>query len=150
MDHYSLSIALKRFKDDFFKDFSIRDVQKELRVILLKNELREILQETTEESKIEKLFFTFIYVKKNVIPFVNILKKSYKWLYNLITNSQHDKWIEDYRRAIQDIPNNRDGNIHRCKYLWEIQKILNDLERSKYLIIHGKLGFGKRWIASLV
>ncbi|CAO1379843.1 unnamed protein product [Diamesa hyperborea] len=148
MDHYSLSIALKRFKDDFFEDFNIRDVQKELRVILLKNELLEILQETTEESKIEKLFFTFIYVKKNVVPFVNILKNSYRWLYNSLTNSQNDKWIEDYRRAIQDIPNNQDGNIHRCQYLWKIQKILNGLERSKYLIIHGKLGFGKRWIAS--
>lgn len=139
--------GLRRFQDEFNLDFSFRDIHSEL-FDLCRSDLKEITTLTDEEQKIDKLFFTFIYIKKNVAILIKCLKPSYKWLYDKILNSRGDKWISDYRRAIQDIPNNRDWNIHRTEYLWKIQQQLKSLKRTEYLILFGKLGFGKRWLAA--
>lgn len=142
--------GLRRFQDDFIRDFNLRDIAPHLHGHLEKNELMEISILTDRKLKIDKLFFTFIYIKKDVKPLVQLLKYSYRWLYEAIINStlKSDKWILDYRQAIQDIPNNQDWNIHRTQLLWKIQQSLKALKRSQYLILFGKLGFGKRWLAA--
>lgn len=142
--------GLRRFQDDFNRDFNLRDIAPDLHGHLEKNELMEISILPDRKLKIDKLFFTFIYIKKDVIPLVQLLKYSYHWLYEAIINStvKLDKWILDYRQAIQDIPNNQDWNIHRTQHLWNIQQHLKVLQRSQYLILFGKLGFGKRWLAA--
>jgi hypothetical protein len=111
--------------------------------------LRE-LRSYENKRQIEVLFAHFIYVRQDVTPLLNVLKKSYNWLYYAILNSSNDLSIQLYRKAIQDIPNNNDWIIHRTKYLDEIQTHLKlkDPERKKYLILYGKLGFGKRWLAA--
>jgi hypothetical protein len=142
--------ALRRFQDEFDKDFSLRDITPELSGCINKNELMEINKLHDERQKIDKLIFTVIYIKKDVWPFLLCLKSSYSWLFDAINNGAQkgDKWINDYRKAIQDIPNNQDWNIHRTQYLWEIQQNLKKLQRNQYLILFGKLGFGKRWLAA--
>lgn len=140
--------GLRRFQDDFNRDFSFRDINHELINCISRSDFRKISSLTDEQQKIDKLFFHFIYERKDVIPLIERLKKSYKWLYDAIVNSKGDKWISDYRRAIQDIPNNRDWNIHRTECLWNIQQELKSLKRTEYLILFGKLGFGKRWLAA--
>lgn len=139
--------GLRRFQDDFDRDFSLRDMGA-LCDCFSKEELVEITNLSDEKEKIDKLLFTFIYIKKDPMIFVHHLLKSYRWLYDSIVNchSRGDKWISDYRKAIQDVPNNQDWNIHRTKYLWRIQKDLKNLQRNNYLILFGKLGFGKRWL----
>lgn len=142
--------GLRRFQDDFNRDFNLRDIAPHLHGNLEKSELMEISIITDRKLKIDKLFFTFIYIKKDVISLVQLLKYSYRWLYDAIANStiRSDKWILDYRQAIQDIPNNQDWNIHRTQHLWNIQQHLKNLKRNQYLILFGKLGFGKRWLAA--
>lgn len=140
--------ALRRFQDEFDKDFSIRDITPELSI--KKSELMEINNLHDERQKVDKLIFTFIYIKKDVWPLIKCLQNSYEWLFNAIIDSvqKGDKWINDYLKAIHDIPNNQDWNIHRTQYLWEIQQNLKKLQRNQYLILFGKLGFGKRWLAA--
>lgn len=141
--------GLRRWQDEFDKDFDRRDIWPQLMGCLEKNEYREQTQMKCDEKlKIDKLIFTFIYVKRNVSPLIKLLKEPYRWLYDAILNSKDDKWISDYRQAIQDIPNNRDWNIHRVDLLWNIQHQLKTLKRGEYLILFAKLGFGKRWLAA--
>jgi hypothetical protein len=141
--------ALRRYQDELLNDFSLRDITPELHNSIKKSELMEINSLQDERQKIDKLIFTFIYIKKDVGPLLQCLKTSYYWIYKAIINARNgDKWINDYRKAIQDIPNNQDWNVHRTQYLWEIQRNLKRLERNQYLILFGKLGFGKRWLAA--
>jgi hypothetical protein len=140
--------GLRRLQDEFNKDFSFRDIVPELETLITKPQYRELSNITNEEERINKLFFIFIYIRRDVWPLIECIKKSYRWLYNEVLTSKGDKWITDYRNAIQDIPNNRDWNIHRTKYLWDIQEKLKSLQRNNYLILFGKLGFGKRWLAA--
>jgi hypothetical protein len=142
--------ALRRVQDKFDKDFSLRDITPELCSLIKKSELMEINGLHDDHQKIDKLIFTFIYIKKDVWPFIQCLKNSYEWLHDDIVKTAMigDKWISDYRKAIKDIPNNQDRNIHRTQYLWEIQQNLKKLQRNQYLILFGKLGFGKRWLAA--
>lgn len=140
--------GLRRFQDEFERDFQIRDIQPHLKEHINRNVLMDITQLPTEEHRIEKLFFHFIYVKKDVTPLLQCLQRAYRWLYDKIAKSSGDKWISDYRRAIQDIPNNQDWNVHRIQYLWEIQQHLKNLKRNHFLILFGKSGFGKRWLAA--
>lgn len=140
--------GLRRFQKDFERDFYLRDIVPGLQNIITRSDLMEITKLSDEKLKIEKLFFTFIYVKKDVWPLVALLQKPYRWLYDNIIKSKSDKWISDYRQAIRDIPNNHDWNIHRTKYLWDIQTSLKALQQGDYLILFGKLGFGKRWLAA--
>ena len=120
--------GLRRFEDEFNKDFSLRDIIEDLKNYITKADLK-VINEKPNEQTIEKLFFFFIYIKKDVLPLINCLRNSYGWLHDAIFRSRGDKWISDYRKAIQDIPNNQDWNIHRTHYLWEIQKELKKLER---------------------
>lgn len=144
--------GLRRFQEEFNRDFTHRDVLQSLRIpkhkfkwICEKNDKRE---KNDEREIIDRLFFYYIYVKKDVWSFVKTLQYPYKWLYESILRSKNDKWISDYRQAIQDIPNNQDWNVHRTQNLWEIQQNLKTLTRGKFLILFGKLGFGKRWLAA--
>lgn len=137
--------GLRRFQNEFERDFLFRDIG-EMQDCLTRNEFVEIRSLLDEKDKIDKLFFTLIYIKKDPWPFLRHLKHSYQWLYEYIVNSRSDKWISDYRKAIHDVKIN-DWNIHRTRYLWEIQKHLKNLQRNHYLILFGKLGFGKRWLA---
>lgn len=142
--------ALRRIQDEFDKDFNLRDIKDELATCIKKDEFLEINGLKDERQKIDKLIFTFIYIKKDVWPLILCLRNSYEWLYQAILNCirKGDKWINDYKKAIQDIPKNQDWNIHRTQYLWEIQQNLKKLQRNQYLILFGKLGFGKRWLAA--
>lgn len=137
--------GLRRFQEDFNKDFQFRDVLHTLK--LTKKELRTIC-DLRGSDKIDRLFFYYIYIVKDVWPLVHSLENSYQWIYEKILSSSNDKWISDYRRAIQDIPNNQDFNVHRIEYLWTIQQELKALKRGHYLILFGKLGFGKKWLAA--
>lgn len=142
--------GLRRFQEDFNRDFSLRDIMPELQSeeTLRRTEFLDATAQLSNEQKIDKLFFTFIYIKKDVSSLIKHLKKSYLWLHEVIINSKDDKWISDYRHAIQDIPNNEDWNVHRTNYLWELQQRLKKLDRGQFLILFGKLGFGKRWLAA--
>lgn len=150
MRNVDLIDGLRRFQDDFLRDFNFRDIRPDLDGHLDKKELLEISNMTDQAQKVDKLFFTFIYVKGDVTHLVKLLKHSYHWLYEAIVKStiSRDKWIEDYRQAIQDIPNNQDWNVHRTQLLWDIQLHLKSLQRNQVLILFGKLGFGKRWLAA--
>lgn len=141
--------GLRRFQEDFNRDFSLRDVCHELRREFTKNVLVELLNEKENAvEKIDRLFFYFIYIVKDVRPLIKSLENSYQWIYEKIYSSSKDKWISDYRNAILDIPNNQDSNVHRTEYLWTIQQELKALKRGHYLILFGKLGFGKKWLAA--
>jgi len=144
--------GLRRFQEDFNRDFCLRDIKQDLIVgILSKNEFLEINQLSLDEQ-IDRLFFTFIYIKKDVGALVSLLRRPYPWLHHRILTCKDDKWITDYRKAIQDIPKYTDWNVHRVEYLWKIQQNLKKLQRNdeklQYLILFGKLGFGKKWLAS--
>jgi hypothetical protein len=148
LSNMDLIDGLRRFQEDFVKDFSFRDIIPDIKRLLSKTELMKISRDSSEADKINRLFFIFIYIKKDVRPLIECLKKSYRWLYNKILNSRDDKWIEDYRLAIHDIPDNQDWNIHRSEYLWDVQDKLKSLKRDQFLVLFGKLGFGKRWLAA--
>jgi hypothetical protein len=141
--------GFRRYQEDFDRDFCFRDIIPEISLIISKDLLREI-SSLERKRQIEVLFAHFIYVKRDVTPLLNVLKKSYNWLYHGIRNSSGDTLIQFYRKAIVDIPNNNDWNVHRTMYLDEIQSHLKlkEHERKKYLILKGKLGFGKRWLAA--
>lgn len=139
--------GLRRYQDDFNRDFALRDILNEL-TNFTKTELQNINKENKSEEKIDRLFFYYIYIKEDVRPLVMALQYSYQWIYEKILSSSNDKWISDYRRAIQDIPNNQDYNVHRTGYLWGIQQDLKRLKRGEYLILFGKLGHGKKWLAA--
>ena len=140
--------GLRRFQEDFNKDFSLRDVLHALRLELTKKELMAIKECKGHLEQMDRLFFFYIYIVKDVRPLVNSLQDSYRWIYEKVLSSSNDKWIADYRRAILDIPNNQDFNVHRTEYLWTIQQELKTLKRGHYLILFGKLGFGKKWLAA--
>lgn len=148
LSNMDLIDGLRRFQEDFVKDFSIRDIFPELQKIVGRNDLMKIKHGEDEAERINRLFFYFIYIKKDVRPLIDCLQKSYSWLYNKICRSRGDKWIVDYRTATCDVPDNQDWNIHRTEYLWDIQDKLKKLERDNYLVLFGKLGFGKRWLAA--
>lgn len=139
--------GLRRFQEDFNKDFALRDVLNEL-TSFTKTELQFINRIASSELKIDRLFFYYIYIVKDVWPLVNALQDTYQWIYEKILSSTSDKWISDFRRAIQDIPNNQDYNVHRTEFLWRIQQDLKALKRGDYLILFGKLGHGKKWLAA--
>jgi hypothetical protein len=139
--------GLRRYQDDFNKDFEIRDVLNRL-TNFTKTEMQFRNRLNNSEVKIDRLLFYYIYIVKDVWPLVNSLQDSYQWIYEKILSSTNDKWISDYRRAIQDIPNNQDYNVHRTEYLWKIQQDLKALKRGEYLILFGKLGHGKKWLAA--
>lgn len=140
--------GLRRFQEDFNKDFSLRDVLHALRGELTKKELMAIKECKCHLEQMDRLFFYYIYIVKDVWPLVHSLQDSYRWIYEKVLSSSNDKWISDYRRAILDIPNNQDFNVHRTEYLWTIQQELKALKRGHYLILFGKLGFGKKWLAA--
>lgn len=140
--------GLRRFQEDFNKDFSLRDVLHALRGELTKKELMAIKEIKSHVEQMDRLIFFYIYIVKDAWPLVNSLQDSYRWIYEKILSSSNDKWISDYRRAILDIPNNKDFNVHRTEYLWTIQQELKSLKRGHYLILFGKLGFGKKWLAA--
>lgn len=144
-NHTELIDRLRRFQEDLNRDFEYRDVLQDLR--LPKNELMWIKDGKDNAEIIDRFLFYYIYKINNVKPFLNAIKDSYNWIYAKILDSSADKWINDYRRAIRDIPNNQDWNVHRTEYLWRIQNSLKKLKRGNYLILFGKLGFGKRWLA---
>lgn len=139
--------GLRRYQEDFNKDFALRDVLNEL-THFTKTELQFIRRLVNQEAKIDRLFFYYIYIMEDVWPLVKALQDSYQWIYEKILSSTNDKWISDYRRAIQDIPNNQEYNVHRTEYLWRIQQDLKSLQRGEYLILFGKLGHGKKWLAA--
>jgi len=137
---------LRRFQEELNLDFEYRDVYQDLR--LSKTDFQWIRMGKDNVEKIDRFLFHYIYKIKDVLPFLNALKIPYYWIYQKISETNaNDKWINDYKRAIQDIPDNQDWNVHRTDYLWEIQKGLKELKRGNYLILFGKLGFGKRWLA---
>ncbi|KAL7033985.1 hypothetical protein ACKWTF_007806 [Chironomus riparius] len=137
---------LRRFQEELNLDFEYRDVYQDLR--LSKTDFQWIRNGKDNVEKIDRFIFYYIYKIKDVSPFLNALKIPYYWIYQKISETNaNDKWINDYKRAIQDIPDNQDWNVHRTDYLWEIQKGLKELKRGNYLILFGKLGFGKRWLA---
>lgn len=143
--------GLHRYQDELERDFCFRDIIPEIKKDIprkLFNELNTLTKE--EKLKVEKILSYFIYTKKDVDPFLRILKKNYNWIYEEVINSKYDKWIQDFRKAIQDVPNNSDWNVHRINYLENIQQHLKvkASDRKKYLILFGKLGFGKKWLAA--
>lgn len=140
--------GLRRFQEDFNKDFSLRDVLPALRKELKKRDLMAIRESKSQVEQMDRLFFHYIYILKDVKPLVNSLQDSYRWIYEKVLSSSNDKWISDYRRAILDVPNNQDFNVHRTEYLWTIQQELKTLKRGHYLILFGKLGFGKKWLVA--
>lgn len=143
-----LVVGLRRFQEDFNRDFALRDILNEL-TNFTKTELQLINnREKNSEAKIDRLFFYYIYINKDVWPLVKALKDSYQWIYEKILSSSNDKWISDYKNAIHDIPNNQAFNVHRTEYLWRIQQDLKALKRGEYLILFGKLGHGKKWLAA--
>lgn len=141
--------GFRRYQDDFDRDFCFRDIIPDINTKISKDLLREI-SSLERKRQVEVLFSHFIYVKRDVTPLLEVLKKSYSWLYDAICNSKNDLWIQKYRKAIVDIPNNSDWNVHRTSYLDEVQSHLKlkEPDRKKYLILKGKLGFGKRWLAA--
>lgn len=142
--------GLRRFQEDFNKDFALRDILNELTQSFTKTELQFMsgLGSCSAILKIDRLFFYYIYIVKDVWPLIRALQDSYQWIYEKILSSTNDKWIGDFRRAVQDIPNNQDYNVHRTEYLWDIQQDLKKLNRGEYLILFGKLGHGKKWLAA--
>lgn len=154
MTDTSLSDGLRRYQNQFNDDLSFRDISDDLQRYLTRAEFLEIrtLPETTQyekELKIDKLFFTFIYIKRNVQQLIDCLRPSYDWICEAIERAnRNDKWLQDYLKAIHDIPDNHEWNVHRTSYLWEIQRQLKRLQKGQYLILFGKLGFGKRWLAA--
>lgn len=140
--------GLRRFQEDLNKDFTLRDVLNEVKQSFDRLELKRINGILEHEEKLDRLIFYYIYINKDVWPFIKTLQDSYQWIYERILSSNNDKWISDYRRAIQDIPNNQDYNVHRTEYLWRIQQCLKGLKRGDYLILFGKLGHGKKWLAA--
>lgn len=151
MSAQNLFDGLHRYQSELERDFCFRDIIPEIKKDIPKKLFTELTLTKEEKLKVEKLFSYFIYTKKDVEPFLRILKRNYKWIYEDVLNSKHDKWIQDYRKAIQDIPNNSDWNVHRIHYLMNIQQYLKDKATDsikKYLILFGKLGFGKKWLAA--
>lgn len=136
---------LRRFQEDLDRDFEYRDILDDLRIP--KDDFIWISQGKNAE-KIDRLLFYYIYKLKNVVPFLDAIKLPYNWIYNKIVSiNVPDQWINDYRRAIRDIPYNKDWNVHRTDLLWQVQKSLKELQRGNYLILFGKPGFGKKWLA---
>lgn len=118
------SEVLRRYEQEFYVDFAFEDIERDLSELLEEDEINDIKRQATEQQRIDKLFFLLIYKKKysqNSNQFFNILKKSYDWLEEKLQNSLNlavnDKLIQDFRRTIKDIPNNRDLNIHRTNFV---------------------------------
>ena len=118
------SEVLRRYEQEFNVDFAFEDIERDLSELLEEDEIRDIKKQTTEAQRIDKLFFVLIYKKKysqSPNQFFNILKKSYDWLEQVLQKSLNpavnDKLIQDFRRTIKDIPNNRDLNIHRSNFV---------------------------------
>jgi NB-ARC domain len=112
------------------------------------------LFQVTELDQNDKLFFILIYKNKDLIRFRDAIAEDYSWLSEKlksesVLNETNDQLIMKYKSAINksDIPKTKDRHIHRCKYLWEIQRHLYKLEREQFLCLHGKVGYGKRWLA---
>lgn len=141
--------GLCRFQEDLKIDFSLNDVLKSLMSSLTKDEFKKLKEIRKNDLLVDRLLFYYIYIQKNVRPLILSLRESYEWIYHKIYYATpNDKWISDYRVAIRDIPNNKDSNVHRTDYLWTIQQDLKTLKRGQYLVLFGKLGFGKKWLAS--
>lgn len=141
--------GLCRFQEDLKIDFSLNDVLKSLMSSLTKDEFKKLKEIRKNDLLVDRLLFYYIYIQKNVRPLILSLRESYEWIHHKIYYATpNDKWISDYRVAIRDIPNNKDSNVHRTDYLWTIQQDLKTLKRGQYLVLFGKLGFGKKWLAS--
>jgi NB-ARC domain len=108
----------------------------------------------TELDQNDKLFFLLIYKNKDLIRFRDAIAEDYSWLSDKLKsenvyNESNDQLIMKYKSAIKksDIPKTKDRHIHRLKFLWEMQRCLTKLGREQFLCLHGKVGFGKRWLA---
>lgn len=154
MGRYTKAEILRRYQSEFEKDLVVTDIKK----FFTKDEM-EFIQNTKSEDItkynsdcIHKMFSILIY-KQNIRNFIMILKETHKWLGDRLefafNDDNQDSLIEEYRRACEDneIPKNRDLLVHRHEYIWLIQKELRTLNRGEYVIIQGKIGFGKRWLA---
>lgn len=149
-NHRLLIDGLRRYQAELERDFCFRDIIPDIEKDIPKKLFKELSFLKEERLKVEQLFAHFIYSKKDVQPLIRMLKRNYHWIYEGVVNSEHDKWIKDYKKAIQDVPNNSDWNVHRVNYLMEIQKHLkaSKIDQKQYLILFGKLGFGKKWLAA--
>lgn len=155
MGRYTIAEILRRYQSDFEKDFDVTDIKKGF---FTKDEIDYILKNNDRETKnnsdcVHKMFSILIYKHKNIRDFKMILKETHKWLSEKLdlafTEEYTDDLIDLYRRTCEDseIPKNRDLLVHRHEYIWLIQKELRTLNPGEYVILQGKIGFGKRWLA---
>lgn len=156
MGRYTKAEIFRRYQSDFEKDFAVTDIKNKF---FSKDEM-EFIQKTKADDVgrynsdcIHKMFSILIYKQKNIRNFLMILKETHIWLGSKLesafTEEYTDPLIDEYRRACEnsEIPKNRDLLVHRHEYIWLIQKELRTLNPGEYVIIQGKIGFGKRWLA---
>lgn len=122
MTFYTLDEVLRRHKDDFIKDFDVRDIR--FQPTFLHMEIESIISEP-KENQFEKLCFIVKYQKPQTIrfrdEFVNCLRTDYDWLVERMSvtigqeEGDGDKAIEEYRSSLftSDIPRTGDLFVYR-------------------------------------
>lgn len=125
---YLLEKVLSTCKDEFIRDFDIRDVASLLKRagIFKDEEIHEIVKESSPTARIEKLFFMVVYKNKNIEEFLRVIRMPYDWLANRIDMDlkmlyeigiEQDEYYQNIRRLRKEIPRHNDYNVHRCEYV---------------------------------
>ncbi|KAJ6647516.1 Apoptotic protease-activating factor 1 [Pseudolycoriella hygida] len=149
--------SLFRCEDDFAEDFEFVDIQMEAITTILFTELEcsTILSHSTRREQVKKMFHILIDAKKNLRVFIDVLSEKYDWLGAKLQREidREDQSIEvkKYRALVEtlrsELPKHSDLNVKRAKHLFELEQKLLDLKPHQYVVVHGNLGYGKRYLS---
>lgn len=144
---YLLEKVLCSRKDEFIRDFEIKDVAVDLKKNFLfrDDEIKEISAQKTTALRIEKLFFLIVYKNKKIETFLNVIRSQYDWLANPVQidlkmlndiGVEDEEYYKNIRRLRKEIPRHIDYNVHRCEYVsteqWQVKCASPYLGAKKY------------------
>ncbi|KAH8420972.1 hypothetical protein KR222_000289, partial [Zaprionus bogoriensis] len=151
-DQYKYSDILRVFREHFIMDFDCMDVEENLRMILKKKEVDDIIKSLPTEQTY-RLFWTLGNQNEEAVrKFVQNVPNYEFIMLKIMYECEHPSPDTiSYIRAVDRLNNDNQKfskyNVSRIKPYMQLQNALLELRPWKNIVIWGVLGAGKQWLA---